>query len=75
MSPDFFVGNLILNNFYLNHFLEQSGFFAVVRPRLQRVRLAHFGRRNYYHLLSYITGMPDISLPFILLSESSKSLP
>ncbi len=36
-----------------------------VRTRLlQRVRLAHFGRRNCCQLLSDITGMPDISFPF-----------
>ncbi len=42
----------------------------VYSPRLlQRVRLAHFGRCNCYQLLSDITGMPDISLPFILLYD------
>ncbi len=34
---------------------------------IQRVRLAHFGRRNCCQLLSDVTGVPDISLPFILL--------
>ncbi len=39
-------------------------------PRLlQRLRLAHFGRRNCYQLLSDVTAMPDISLPFILLYD------
>ncbi len=37
--------------------------------KLQRVRLAHLGRCNCYQLLSDITGMPDISLPFILLYD------
>ncbi len=36
---------------------------------LQRVRLAQFGRHNFYQLLSDITGMLDISLPFILLYD------
>ncbi len=44
--------------------------YRKVRPKLlQRVRLAHFSRRNCYQLLSDITGMPDISLPFILLYD------
>ncbi len=48
---------------------------TVATRLLQRLRLAHFDRRNCYQLLSDITGMPDIFLPFILLSESSKILP
>ncbi len=42
---------------------------------LQEVKLAHFGKHNCYQLLSDVIGMPDISLLFILLSESSKILP
>ncbi len=33
---------------------------------LQRVRLAHFYRRNCYQFFNDVTGMPDISLLFIL---------
>ncbi len=44
----------------------QSGPFLLdIFPRLlERVRLAYFGRRNCYQMLSDVTGMPDISLPF-----------
>ncbi len=52
----------ILYNFWTKHSLERSS-----SRLLQRVKLAHFNRRNCYQLLCDVTGMPDISFTFILL--------
>ncbi len=51
------------------NFYQYSIISSVLARLLQRLKLAHFGRRNCYQYLSDVTGMPDISHSFILLYD------
>ncbi len=63
----FFVTNLMLNNFYLKHFLIQAVFFAVFSPKVNL--LSSFGK------VKYCAALACCAVPLTTLKNSHVNLP